>query len=165
MTTRRAIAAAVLVATLGAACSTPATEPQSARQSEVAEKGRSVMPFDLEKTTHRFTPRPDGLLQEVVADVPGDMAQIGPIRTHLTEESTRFRSGDFTDPASIHGGTMPGLTELTAGAPRITIDYAELPDGASLSFHTNDPALITALHAWGEAQVSDHGEHAEHGNR
>ncbi|ONI84905.1 hypothetical protein ALI22I_31040 [Saccharothrix sp. ALI-22-I] len=44
----------------------------AARQSEVAAKGSTVMPFDLDKTTHRFTPRPDGLLQEVVADEPAD---------------------------------------------------------------------------------------------
>jgi hypothetical protein len=121
------------------------------------------MPFDLDKTTHRFTPRADGLLQEVVADEPADPTQIDLVREHLADEAERFRGGDFADPASIHGADMPGLAALSAGASAITIDYLDLPAGASLTFRTADPALVEALHAWGEAQVADHGEHAEHG--
>jgi hypothetical protein len=135
------------------------------RQSEVADRGKSVMPFDLDKTTHRFTPRDDGLLQEVIADQPSDTTQIGLIRQHLTDEATRFRRGDFTDPARIHGNTMPGLAELTTGATKITIDQLDLPDGSSLTFRTTDPALIKALHTWGEAQIIDHGSHAEQGTK
>jgi hypothetical protein len=136
---------------------------QPSRQSEVAEKGRSVMPFDLDRTTHRFTPRSDGLLQEVVADDPKDTTQIALIREHLTTEAERFRRGDFADPANIHGSEMPGLVALSAGATKITITYAELADGASLTFHTVDTTLVDALRVWSEAQVADHGKHAEHG--
>src|SRR5690606_6813965 len=39
----------------------------SDRQAEVAERGASVMPFDLDATVHRFEPRDDGLVQTVVA--------------------------------------------------------------------------------------------------
>jgi hypothetical protein len=136
---------------------------QPSRQSEVAEKGRTVMPFDLDKTTHRFTPRGDGLLQEVVADEPEDTTQITLIRGHLTTEAERFRRGDFADPANIHGSDMPGLAALSTAAAKITITYAELSDGASLTFHTAEPALVDALRVWSEAQVADHGKHAEHG--
>ncbi|CAM3890604.1 aspartate carbamoyltransferase [Kibdelosporangium persicum] len=149
----------LLVAALGTACSEPT------RQAEVAERGKTVMPFDLEKTTHRFTPRDNGLVQEVVADQPGDTGQITLIRQHLVDESERFRRGDFADPSKIHGETMPGLKELSAGAQRITIEYRERVDGAELSFRTGEAALVKALHSWGEAQVSDHGSHAEHGTK
>ena len=40
------------------------------RQTEVAERGSRIMPFDLEATTHRFDP--DGLTQTVVVDDPAD---------------------------------------------------------------------------------------------
>jgi hypothetical protein len=151
---------AALVA-LGA-CATPENgADQSARQAEVAEKGKEVMPFDLEKTTHRFLPTDTGLRQEVVADNPDDTNQIALIRDHLTSEAARFRSGDFGDPASIHGSDMPGLTELSAGATAIAITLTDLDNGAALDFRTTDPALIQALHSWSEAQVSDHGSHAE----
>lgn len=144
------------------ACAVPDDDArQAARQSEVAEKGRAVMPFDLERTTHRFLPTGDGLRQEVVADEVDDAAQVALIREHLGEEAERFRSGDFADPARIHGTAMPGLAELSAGAAGIAIVYGDLDTGASLDFRTSDPRLVQALHAWGEAQVSDHGNHAE----
>ncbi|GIH81095.1 hypothetical protein [Planobispora longispora] len=133
------------------------------RRREVAAKGRTVMPFDLDRTTHRFTKAGDGGVQTVTADDPADASQVRLIREHLTEEAARFGRGDFGDPASIHGERMPGLRELSAGYRRIAVSYEELADGAGLTYTTSDPALVTALHAWFDAQVSDHGEHAEHG--
>jgi len=153
-----------LIASLVAlgACTAPKNSAdQTARQAEIAEKGKEVMPFDLEKTTHRFLPIDTGLRQEVVADNANDATQIELIQDHLTSEAERFRSGDFGDPARIHGSNMPGLTELSAGATAITITFTNLDDGAALDFRTSDPALIQALHSWGQAQVSDHGSHAE----
>lgn len=161
----RSLAATVaaLLVTLGACAG---EDPgQTSRQAEVAERGASVMPFDLDETTHRFLPTDDGLRQEVVADHPDDTTQVDLVRQHLTTEAKRFRTGDFGDPASIHGDAMPGLAELSAGAADIEITYADLPDGATLTFRTTDPELIQALHDWGEAQVSDHGSHAETGTR
>jgi len=104
----------------------------------VAERGRTFMPFDLDRTTHTFTPTSDG----------------------LAVESRRFRAGDFSDPAHIHGPAMPGLAQLAAGAPRIDITYEDVPAGALIRFRSTDPALVAALHAWGAAQTSDHGSHA-----
>ncbi|MFG3496981.1 aspartate carbamoyltransferase [Streptomyces sp. NPDC047928] len=135
---------------------------EGSRQERVAREGTSVMPFDLDRTTHRFTPEQDGLREEVISDDPKDVTQIRLIREHLEHEGRRFRRGDYGDPARIHGTAMPRLGELTAGAGRITLTYTERPDGAALRFRTTDPALVEALHAWGEAQVSDHGDHAEH---
>jgi hypothetical protein len=159
---RRSFTAALVafLTTLGA-CAASAQD----RQAEVAAKGRSVMPFDLDKTTHRFIPTDGGLLEEVVADHPDDASQITLIRQHLAAEAERFRAGDFSDPARIHGQDMPGLAELSAGAAKITIAYADLPAGASLTFRTAEPALVQALHGWGRAQVSDHGSHADRGTR
>src|SRR5918996_5000900 len=73
------------------------------RVDEVAARGAEVMPFDLERTTHRFLPRADGGLQIVIADDPGDAEEIALIRGHLADEADRFRAGDFGDPATIHG--------------------------------------------------------------
>lgn len=135
----------------------------AARQEEVAAKGREVMPFDLERTTHRFTKTATGGLQTVTADDPADDRQAALIRGHLAEEAAGFDRGDYGDPASIHGGEMPGLRELEAGHDRIDIRYADAPAGARITYTTSDPALIKALHAWFDAQVTDHGQHAEHG--
>lgn len=94
--------------------------PPAARQAEIAAKSRKVMPFDLDRTTHRFTKTTTGGIQTVTADDPADAQQIKLIREHLTEEIAAFRKGDYGDPASIHGGQMPGLRELEQGHTRIT---------------------------------------------
>lgn len=150
-----AAAAGLLVAVL-LGC---ADDEPTARQDAVAERGAEVMPFDLDATTHDFRPFDDGLVETVVADDPSDADEIGLIRVHLTEESQRFQRGDDADPAAIHGEDMPGLVDLAAGADAIDVDYEDRPDGARLTFTTDDPQLIDALHRWGEAQTTDHGEH------
>jgi hypothetical protein len=132
------------------------------RQAEVAERGASVMPFDLDATTHRFESRDDGLVQTVVADDATDGDQVALVRGHLADEAGRFAAGDFGDPAAIHGDDMPGLAALAAGAARVDVAYADVPGGARITFSTGDPDLVDALHRWGEAQVGDHGDHAEH---
>jgi hypothetical protein len=135
----------------------PAT---AARQAEIAAKSRQVMPFDLDQTTHRFTKSATGGLQTVSADDPANAQQVKLIREHLTEETARFSKGDFGDPASIHGGEMPGLRNLQAGHDRIKVTYTPTADGAQITYTTSDPTLIKALHAWFDAQVTDHGQHA-----
>lgn len=137
-------------------------EGSADRQSEVAERGAVVMPFDLDATTHRFDPRPDGLVQTVVVDDPADGDQLALVRVHLAEEAERFARGDFDDPAAIHGDEMPGLEQLRTGSDDIDIAYAEVPDGATITYTTAAEDLVAALHDWAEAQVSDHGDHADH---
>lgn len=79
---------------------------------------------------------------------------------HLRKEAAAFTRGDYADRASIHGGTMPGLREMHAGANRIAVRYADVSNGAAISYTTADPSLIAAIHAWFNAQVRDHGAHA-----
>jgi hypothetical protein len=155
-----AAAAVALAATVGLT-SCDSGDDMTLRQADVARRGAEVMPFDLDATTHRFEPIEDGLLQTVVADDPNDGEQLSLIREHLAAEAERFADGDYGDPASIHGEDMPGLAELAAGAGAIVIELEELPDGARVIYTTDDPALVDALHRWGEAQITDHGDHAE----
>ena len=129
-------------------------------QEEVAKKGAQVMPFDLEQTTHVFQALEDGGLQKVVVKNPSNQKQIALIQSHLKEESERFRKGDFSDPAKIHGDNIPGLAQLKAGANEINVRYAALPDGAEIRYQAKDPKLVMAIHQWFSAQVSDHGHHA-----
>jgi hypothetical protein len=165
--TRRALllVAAAAAATLSSGCadgfatSRPTPTP-SGRQAEVAERGASVMPFDLERTTHRFSKTDTGGVQTVVADDPQDTTQISLIGQHLSAEVDRFRRGDFTDPARIHGAEMPGLDALRSHGGRIAIDYQATPDGGRVTYTTGDAEFRNALHHWFDAQVSDHGQHA-----
>jgi len=130
------------------------------RVANIAEKGTQVMPFNLDTTTHMFQALDDGGLQTVTAKDPNDTEQIALIRSHVELEAAQFQQGNFADPARLHGGDMPGLSELSAGAQHINIQYAELPNGAQIRYTTDDAKLIDALHRWFAAQISDHGQHA-----
>ena len=130
------------------------------RQAEVATKGAAVMPFDLEQTTHRFEPLPDGGLQTVTVKDAAEPSQITLIQQHLQEEASKFQAGDFSDPAAIHGHGMPGLKQLSEGASNVVVEYRPLPDGGQIRYTTSTGSLVSALHDWFAAQRSDHGRHA-----
>jgi len=134
--------------------------PQSNRQATVHDMGSQVMPFDLGETTHIFEMTESGGIQQVIANDPSDSAQIALIQQHIQHEAMLFSSGDFSDPSSLHGGEMPGVKELAAGTTQIKIEYAALSNGAQITFTTQDLNLITAIHRWFGAQLSDHGSDA-----
>jgi hypothetical protein len=134
--------------------------PPPSHQQHIHAMGAQVMPFDLDKTTHVFEMTEDGGIQQVLAKDYADAEQIRRIRQHLEHEAERFRAGDFSDPARLHGADMPGLRELSAGAADLSVKYATLPDGAELVFSSQDIRLITAVHRWFGAQLSEHGADA-----
>jgi hypothetical protein len=127
---------------------------------DVAERGAGVMPFDLERTTHRFEPLETGGRQTVVSD-DGDPEQIALIREHLAHEAERFARGDFHDPAMIHGHDMAGLHTLMMGHERMTVTYSDVEAGGEIVYASGDQDIIQAIHMWFEQQVRDHGSHAE----
>jgi hypothetical protein len=136
------------------------TVAQPSRQVQVHAMGTEVMPFDLNKTTHTFRMTASGGVQRVVAKDTNDAAQIALIQQHLQHEAMQFQAGDFADPMALHGADMPGLSVLQAGAAKISVTYMPLQDGAQLTYTTDDRRLITALHQWFGAQLSDHGQDA-----
>lgn len=134
-----------------------------ARLDDVAERGRHVMPFDLEKTQHVFDKTEHGGIQQVIAKDAGDSAQINLIRQHLADISQRFKQGDFSKQRRIHGDDMPGLAELAGADGAVGFDYRELPNGAEIEYSAEDASLVDAIHRFFNAQLSDHARHAVDG--
>jgi hypothetical protein len=130
------------------------------RQDHVHQMSPGVMPFDVAKTLHIFKMTETGGVERVVAKNPAAADQIALIRQHLQHEMMKFQRGDYSDPAMLHGAAMPGLRELQKGASRIKVSYASLPSGAEITFQTADLHLLTALHRWFGAQLSEHGADA-----
>ena len=130
------------------------------QQEHVHQMAHSVMPFDISKTVHIFKMTETGGVQKVIAKDPGAANQIALIQQHLRYEAERFQKGDYSDPAKLHGADMPGLKDLQTGASRIKVTYASLPLGAQITFETTDLHLLTALHRWFRAQLSEHGTDA-----
>ncbi len=131
----------------------------SQRQTQVEHKSETAMPFSMKTSMHVFVPTPRGGVQTVLVH-DGNAKQVGLVRSHLRKEAAAFARGDFADPASIHGGDMPGLKAMQAGSRRINVRYADVPNGARITYATGDPALVSAIHAWFKVQVNDHGPHA-----
>jgi hypothetical protein len=121
----------------------------------------SIMPFDMAKTMHIFKMTETGGIQRVIWKDRRYADQVRLIQQHLREEAQRFQHGDYSDPAKLHGVTMPGLNELQLGARRVKVSYSDLPDGAEITFGTKDPHLLTAIHRWFGAQLSEHGADAK----
>lgn len=135
--------------------------PAQTVQQHVHGRGHEVMPFDLSRTVHVFRMTEDGGTQKVVVrGEPADPEQVRRIQHHLMMEAAAFRKGDFSDPAHLHGAAMPGLREMQAGAPRMQITYRDLPNGAEIRFQAKDVKLVTAVHRWFGAQLSEHGADA-----
>ncbi len=131
------------------------------RQEHVHHLGGKVMPFELGKTMHVFRMTVTGGVQSVVVRDTGDAKQLAMIRQHLRHEADAFQRGDYGDPAALHGADMPGLKELQAGAGQIKVSYSTLPNGAAITFETTDLRLLTAIHRWFGAQLSEHGADAK----
>jgi hypothetical protein len=122
--------------------------------------GASVMPFDLAKTTHVFHMTDTGGVQRVVVKVASETDQVTMIQPHLKREAEAFQRGEYSDPAALHSAEMPGLKELQAGAKQIKVSYSALPNGAAITFKTTNLQLLTAIHRWFGAQLSEHGADA-----
>lgn len=150
------VKAVAVLLILGA--STAVAETQ---QERVHRMSHSVMPFDMSKTVHIFKMTESGGVQRVIARFPGETDQVALIQQHLKHEAERFQRGDYSDPASLHGADMPGLKELRAGASGVKVSYAELSAGAEITFETTDLHLLTAIHRWFGAQLSEHGADAK----
>lgn len=130
------------------------------RQEHVHGMGYTVMPFDLAKTTHIFRMTDTGGVMRVVVKAQAASDQVSLIQQHLRHEATAFQSGNYGDPTSLHGEDMPGLREMQAGAAQIKVLFSALPTGAEITFETTDIQLLTAMHRWFGAQLSEHGADA-----
>jgi len=130
------------------------------KQEHVHHMGPGVMPFDLGKTTHIFRMTETGGVQRVLVKDAAAKDQVAMIQRHLKHEAEAFQRGDYADPASLHGPDMPGLKDLQAGAKQISVAYSALPDGAEIIFKTSNRHLLTAIHRWFGAQLSEHGADA-----
>ena len=156
---------ACLALAAAASLSVAARAADAERLADVAKRSTDVMPFDIKTTTHIFTKTESGGIQRVVTKNNGDAAQVELVRKHLHKIQEQFLNGDFSGPLHIHGQDMPGLAQLKAAKPgQIKMTYMDVPAGAQVSYSTQVPELVAALHAWFDAQLTDHGNDAMAGH-
>jgi hypothetical protein len=159
-TTGIAVVTFASVTTLASCGASGADTATADRQSQVRDAGASVMPFDLNKTMHSFVKNDAGGIETVVSLDVNDSEQVDLVRSHLNEISVAFAAGDFDDPAAIHGNGVPGLQTLKDNASKLSINYTDVPGGAMITYSSSDPAVVSAIHDWFDAQLADHGTDA-----
>jgi hypothetical protein len=59
---------------------------------------------------------------------------------------------------------MPGLAELKEARSQVSVQYREINTGAELVYSSENPQLVSAIHRWFDAQLSDHGSDAMAGH-
>ena len=119
-----------------------------------------VMPFDMSKTVHIFQMTESGGIQRVVAKDPIEADQVTLIRQHLQHEAERFSAVTTRIPqCSMDNSCRASQISKTAD-PTSKMSYSPLPAGAEITFETKDLHLLTAIHRWFGAQLSEHGADA-----
>lgn len=139
---------------------TPVSVAQT-QQEHVHHMSHTVMPFEMSETIHIFKMTEEGGIQQVISKDADAAHQIMLIQRHLKHEAERFQRGDYSDPAKLHGQSMPGLKELQAKGAGINVSYTQMPLGGQITFETTNLHLLTAIHRWFGAQLSEHGADAK----
>lgn len=132
-----------------------AVRADNPHRNMVMQHGAQVMPFDQKQAMHMFLPSAAGGVVEIVVHTM-DATQIALVRSHLLQEAAMFARGDYSNPAYIHGKTMPGLARLKSAASRVSVRYFETPSGAAIALASADEGLVAAVHQWLAAQRRDH---------
>ena len=131
------------------------------RQEHIHHMGHSVMPFDLAKTMHVFRMTEAGGVQRVIVKDTSDKDQVTMIQQHLEYEAELFQRGSYSDPAFTAWCRHARAERNYKPEPgKSRFSYTALPNGAEITFKTTDRRLLTAIHRWFGAQLSEHGADA-----
>jgi hypothetical protein len=113
------------------------------------------MGVDQYMATHQFEALAEGGRIELQKndDDPRDVAAI---RSHLQEVMSRFRRGDFSTSAFVHGTEPAGTRVMAARKDFIRYAYSDLPRGGEIRITTIDPEALRAIHAFIAFQQNEH---------
>lgn len=118
-------------------------------------RGKTAMGVDQYRSTHRFTPLPEGGRIELTSD-SADTAAAMAIRSHFRSIARAFAAGDFSTPGFVHRRDVPGTAVMKARASRISYQMREVPRGAELLIRTRDAESLAAIHEFLAFQMAEH---------
>ena len=108
------------------------------------ERGRQAMGVDQYTSVHRFDDLADGGRIELQR-AEDDSAGVATIRAHLRSIKSAFESGDFSTPAFVHMGPVPGAGVMAQRRAQLHYEVRDLPRGAALHIRTRDAAALSAV--------------------
>jgi hypothetical protein len=131
----------------------PATDDSSF--AALQRRGKVAMGVDQYTSIHRFDDLADGGRIELQRG-SADPAGVRTIREHMRGIAAAFRAGDFTTPAFVHLGEVPGASVMAARREAMRYEVRDLPRGAELRITTRDPVAIQAVHEFMAFQRGEH---------
>lgn len=137
--------------------------PLSAQQTATGHaqhldaRGKQVMGFDQQKTTHHFLLYEDGGAIDVSVKDKADKVNLDAIRAHLPHIARLFAEGNFEAPMLVHDRKdVPGTKDLARLKARVKYAYVETPAGGRVDIVTTDTDTLSAVHAFLKYQIEDH---------
>ena len=118
-------------------------------------RGQMAMGVDQNASHHVFDDLPDGGRIELQVDSE-DSTAIGAIRAHLSTIASAFQAGNFSTPAFVHDGQVPGTGVMAAKRSVITYAFAPLPRGGEVRITTHDAEALHAVHQFLAYQRQEH---------
>jgi len=119
------------------------------------ERGKIAMGVDQYTSTHHFDALSDGGRIELQRDVD-DSIGVARIRAHMREIAKAFEAGDFSTPAMVHVGEVPGASTMAARRSLITYETRDLPRGAEVRIRTRDAEALRAIQEFMAFQRKEH---------
>lgn len=166
-----------------AACATPssdladsATDTAAARAEAerreadegfdaLQERGAVGMGVDQYSSEHVFERSPTGGRIALWRDAE-DSAGVETIRAHMRDIAARFSAGDFSIPAFVHDGAVPGADAMARHRDAIRYVAEDIPRGGAVRITSSDSAAVAAIHAFLAFQSTAHhtaeGDHTGH---
>jgi hypothetical protein len=146
------------IVALALAISTALLAKQTAPTAQHLDaRGKHVMGFDQQTTTHHFRLYEDGGAIEVGVKDKADAENLTAIRGHLPHISKLFGDGEFEAPMHVHNaGDIPGVADLARLKSKLTYTFVETPTGGRVDIVTTDKEALNALHAFLRFQITDH---------
>ena len=139
--------------------------PGAAQQSQTTTggahhldaRGKQVMGFDQQKTTHHFLLYEDGGAIDGSVKDTANTTDRNAIRSHLQHIAHLFAAGDFEAPMLVHDNKdVPGTKDLARLKEKITYTYVETPAGGRVDIVATDKNALAAVHAFLKFQIDDH---------
>jgi hypothetical protein len=129
------------------------------------ERGAVGMGVDQYSSEHVFERSPNGGRIALWRDVD-DSAGVETIRAHMRDIAARFSAGDFSIPAFVHGGAVPGADAMARHRDAIRYVAEDIPRGGAVRITSSDSVAVAAIHAFLAFQSTAHhtadGDHAGH---
>lgn len=138
-----------------------AQESDTGKHGAKNTSAHQLLPYAADQALEGFAKTANGGIMQIIAKSANDGQQIKLMQLYLRQTAEEYGKGDFSSTERFHGTDMPGLNQMKAAKNGgIKYEYKALNNGGQIIFSTDDPQLLTALHAWIEAQIKAHGNAA-----